>query len=77
MFKTKSLRTLRSLMILIVGLTLLVGSSPSKVGATPTKALASITTQEDDWAESCTEIEPYPLSATALSSRIWTGKKVL
>jgi serralysin len=77
MFNSKSLRCLSSLIIFILGLALLMESAPSKAGSAPYRAVPAFTPQEPDSAESCTEIEPSSLGATALSDRIWTGKKVL
>lgn len=78
MFKSKTLRCLSSLIIFILGLTLLMESTPSRAaGSAPPKVVTASTTQEPDSAESCTEIEPSALGATALADRLWTGKKVL
>ena len=77
MRKTRSLPYLNSLILFILCLTMLVGSAPSIVSSAPAKVATSITTQEADFTESCTEIGPYSLRATALSDRIWKGRRVL
>ena len=77
MFKSNSLRCLNSLITFILSLTLLVGSVPTKAGSVSAKVATSITTQDSDSARSCTEIGRFSLSATAVSNRIWKGKKAL
>jgi serralysin len=70
MFSSKSLRSLSLLTIFTLGLALMPGSTSSTI-------VTATTTQESDTTESCTEIGPHSLGATALKDRIWTGKKVL